>query len=115
MEKKDCENFLEIIRNQASNQNAFIRFNYYNEYQRSQCYNYFGPNEDLYDFEIICYICLGRVSCACRPNACYHIFCKPCLDEWIKLSHHCPVCRTLFKRIEKVYYSESWVKSKYSQ
>jgi len=113
MEKADCNNFLRIIKNPASNPNAFIRFNYFNEISKSYKFNYFGPNEDLYEFEITCNICLGRVCAACRPNKCYHIFCRPCLKKWHKFSQKCPVCRTLFEYIEKVDYQESWVKLRY--
>ena len=114
MEKEDYHNFLRIIKNHSTNQNAFIRFNYFNDHYNNYIYNFFGPTEDLYDFDIICNICLRRVSLACRPNFCHHIFCRPCLAEWSKLSNKCPICRALFEYIVKVDYSENWVKLKYS-
>ena len=116
MSKSFDENsqFLNTLKRIYSHKNAFILFNYSNNTILDSKYNFFGPNEDLYDFEIKCAICLGRVSAACRPNKCFHIFCGPCLNKWLTLSHKCPICRSNFESKIKVNYSESWVKLKYS-
>ncbi|XP_065669585.1 ORC ubiquitin ligase 1 isoform X2 [Hydra vulgaris] len=50
---------------------------------------------------ICCHICLGKVKdpVLCSNN---HVFCKFCLDEWLKNSEICPACRTLINE-EKPY------------
>jgi hypothetical protein len=107
-------NFLDILKVHNPKPNAFILFNYSNTNPLSLVYNFFGPNEDLYDFEIRCPICLGRVSSACRPNSCFHVYCSPCLKRYKNYSNNCPTCRRTFNSIIKVYYSEPWVKLFYS-
>jgi len=51
--------------------------------------------------EIDCAICLNQhtkseVFCV---TACQHEFGKECLQEWLKVTQHCPLCRTSAKEI----------------
>ena len=106
--------FLSILKSIKPINNPFklsISKNFVEEYSN---YNFFGFKEDLYNFDIKCPICYGRVSLAKRPNSCFHVFCGPCLKKWAKYKKRCPMCRTDFNKILNVDYSEPWVKQKYS-
>ena len=48
--------------------------------------------------DTVCAICLCE---SCEENAtkwrkmngCGHVFCAPCLEQWLHLKHMCPLCR----------------------
>ena len=73
--------FLNTLKRISSHKNAFILFNYSNNTILDSKYNFFCPNENLYDFEIKCAICLGQVYAAFSPIKCFHIFYGPCLNK----------------------------------
>jgi len=50
----------------------------------------FDDNKDLAK-EVICTICQNIVYDPCSCNTCQNIFCKKCIDQWIKNSHRCPM------------------------
>ena len=41
----------------------------------------------------VCVICQGVSSEKPLITQCEHIFCKPCIENWLKVSPVCPVCR----------------------
>jgi hypothetical protein len=47
-----------------------------------------------------CAICLmpsaGEKS---RPDACQHVFCWTCIDQWASVSTQCPICKAEFRAI----------------
>jgi hypothetical protein len=45
-----------------------------------------------------CEICSILVKYKINITGCSHIFCRHCLQEWLKYSQHCPVCRTSITR-----------------
>jgi hypothetical protein len=113
-EPKSNSDFLLVLKSLKSNPNPFGNAIAMNSSSKFYDYNYFGFAEDLYNFEIKCPICFGRVSIAKRPDHCFHIFCGPCLTNWSRQSHKCPYCRQNFKKILKVSFSEPWVKKQYT-
>lgn len=108
------KDFLTVLKSIKISPNPFDIINTLNAPKPNSDYNHFGFPEDIYDFEIKCPICLGRVKMAKRPDKCYHIFCGLCIKEWSKNTKKCPCCRKEFKSLIKVSYSESWVSKKFS-
>lgn len=49
--------------------------------------------EETYDTNT-CPICIGPKQNQLRI-ACGHVFCSPCIEEWLKGNNTCPVCRSL--------------------
>jgi len=48
-----------------------------------------------------CCICLSpSVENECRTDACAHVFCLVCLQEWAKVKLCCPLCKTPFAHIQ---------------
>jgi hypothetical protein len=45
-----------------------------------------------------CEICSILVKHKINITGCSHIFCRHCLQEWLKYSQHCPICRTSITR-----------------
>lgn len=116
MEDKTKSNidFLSILRSLKPKNNPFKTYSPFNLTDDYSTYNLYGFKEDLYDFEIKCPICYGRVSIAKRPENCIHIFCGPCIKKWAKTKKKCPCCRTEFNKILSVDYSEPWIREKYA-
>lgn len=62
--------------------------------------------------ELICPICLDVFKCDALQTECFHQFCKDCLENHVKISKNCPICRTqirilgeyepLLKKIERM-------------
>ena len=50
----------------------------------------------------ICPICLKVPKSYFRPNSCFHLFCRKCLIQWIKIKKQCPLCRTIFNNIIQI-------------
>ncbi len=50
----------------------------------------FDDNKELAK-EVICTICQNIVYNPCSCNTCQNIFCKRCIDQWIKNSRKCPM------------------------
>ena len=50
-------------------------------------------SEETYDTNN-CPICIGPQQNKLRI-ACGHVFCSPCIDEWLKKNNTCPVCQAL--------------------
>lgn len=48
--------------------------------------------EDLIQSELKCAICQEVLINTINLN-CSHVFCECCISEWLRNSHHCPVCR----------------------
>lgn len=98
------ESFLKILIEQRdkrnSNSNVYQIFPQLPDYKNK--FNLFSIYEDSLEKEVRCPICLGRVGLAVRPSKCRHIFCRLCLEKWMKSSDKCPYCRVQFKRIIKV-------------
>ncbi len=116
MEKnpKTNNDFLLVLKSLKSNPNPFRNAIAMNSSGEICDYNYFGFTEDLYEFDIKCPICFGRVTMAKRPDHCFHIFCGPCLSNWARQSHKCPYCRQNFKKMLKVSFLEPWVKKQFT-
>ena len=110
---KDYQYFLLCLTSRRKSNNPFELLSKCPNSLPNSDFNLFGFSEDLYPFEIRCPICLGRATLASRPDKCYHIFCKPCLEKWGNESKKCPYCRKEFDAIIKVSYSEDWVLKKY--
>ena len=72
--------------------NPFLSYSITDEATLSVPYNPFGINEDFFEKEVSCPICLGRVKNAKRPNSCFHSFCSFCINKWKSTSNKCPIC-----------------------
>ena len=107
---KSNNNYLNVLKSLKHYSNPFLLYQSNNIFDNPGSYTFFEFPEDLYDFELKCLICFGRVSLVRRPENCYHIFCSLCLKEWMKQSDHCPYCRKEFHKIIKVNYSEPLVR-----
>ena len=98
--QQNYTNFLDILLSQrkcASNPfNNRIISEFHNFQRPSFPFNIY---EECIDKEIRCPICLARVGIATKPSSCNHVFCKPCISNWNKLSNKCPVCRKIFDDI----------------
>ena len=106
----EYRDFLSNISNTPKAKNAFTLFYLGQKPNIPLICNLFGPNEDLFDFEIKCLIYFHRVISATPPNNCLYVFCSICLKKWNKISNKLPMGRNSFSSIIKVYYSEPWVK-----
>ena len=50
---------------------------------------------------MVCSICLDVVK-EPKKLSCSHVFCKLCIDNWIKIKKSCPCCRTMIcKKLAK--------------
>jgi hypothetical protein len=54
-----------------------------------------GSNQDDEDDEPMCSICLGEFGDGdeLRMLPCLHVFHVACIDQWLGLSHECPLCK----------------------
>ena len=43
---------------------------------------------------MICSVCLDVVKEA-KELSCSHVFCKLCIDNWLRINKSCPCCRTV--------------------
>ena len=46
-----------------------------------------------------CSICIDEIKEMCYTDTCLHRFCFPCLSEWVKRKHICPMCKADFTSI----------------
>ena len=60
-----------------------------------------------------CGICLGEIP---KSNGaltkCFHLFCRGCLDQWLKDNSTCPMCRQHVCKYRLPVKSESWMRKK---
>ena len=98
----DKNNFLTILLNLKDSRSN--PFSLVNSSQVSMNFrnNPFGFYEDLFEQDIRCPICLGRVKSAIKPTSCIHIFCSYCIKKWYKTSIKCPVSRREISSLTKV-------------
>jgi hypothetical protein len=97
------ENFLSnLIKNKRINHNPFKFKQNSNFSDASLLFSPFGFFEDLWDKEVRCPICLGRVLKAAKPESCNHAYCFLCLKKWKKQSKKCPICRKIFNKIDLI-------------
>ena len=45
-----------------------------------------------------CPICVDKHKNPVKLENCIHIFCKKCIDGWIKQKKNCPICKTSSKK-----------------
>jgi len=43
---------------------------------------------------MVCSVCLDVVKDP-KELSCSHVFCKLCIDNWLKINKSCPCCRTI--------------------
>ncbi len=84
------KNFLLFLTNHRQPYNAFELLSDSSSEIPKSYYNPYGFSEDLYPFEMQCPICLSNITLTFRPDKCYHLFCKPCLEHWSQESKKCP-------------------------
>lgn len=48
-----------------------------------------------------CSICMDAISTEiAKPNACVHLFCAPCIEQWAQQGNDtCPLCRSVFREL----------------
>lgn len=52
----------------------------------------------------VCSICLDVVKYL-KELSCNHVFCKVCINNWLKINKSCPCCRTVIcKKLTKTQY-----------
>ena len=45
-----------------------------------------------------CIVCYNQVSVKkATQTICQHLFCKSCLNKWLRRNHTCPLCRTVLR------------------
>jgi len=46
-----------------------------------------------------CAICLQSIKDAIILEPCHHVFCRPCISDWVRVCHkfNCPLCRSDFE------------------
>ena len=91
----DYQYFLLCLKSRKKSYNPFEFLSESSKSLPASDYNPFGFSEDLYPFEIRCPICFERATLVSRPDKCYHIFCKPCLNKWSIETKKCPYCRKI--------------------
>lgn len=102
--------FLNVLESlEKKNQNPFLFPPFFNANNYNLNTNLFGFTEDLYDKEVRCPICLGRVKNALIPDTCVHVFCSYCIKRWRKTSQNCPICRKKFFNLLKVDLREEYI------
>lgn len=57
------------------------------------------PKDIKTNLGISCTICFEKIYAYSCLVKCNHIFCKECIDQWVKLSSACPLCKLNFKEI----------------
>jgi hypothetical protein len=50
--------------------------------------------------DFICSICtlLPNPNLSIEDENCGHLFCKKCIDDWMKKSNKCPICNNIIKQ-----------------
>ena len=99
--------FLKILINlKTKNSNPFELKNSSSNNDKNYLYNPFGFYEDFFEDEILCPICLGRVSKAKKTLGNQHIFYFYCIKKWMKSSKKWPVCLRDIKSLLDLYINE---------
>jgi hypothetical protein len=50
--------------------------------------------------DFTCSICtfIPNPNCAIEEQNCSHLFCKKCIEDWLKKSNKCPICKNVIKQ-----------------
>ena len=102
----DHSHFINIFQKIPENSNPFSLHNSLKSKSNNQITL---PEEYIQKKDVRCPICLGLVIGGSRPNSCYHVFCRFCLNKWAKTKNVCPYCRREFSFILKVNMTEDFV------
>lgn len=103
---QDINNFSQIIKRVDPKSNPFscstISNIKANDLNNIQC-------EFIIRKDVRCPICFHLVILGARPNSCFHVYCRHCLNKWANLKKTCPYCRKSFTKILCVSLTEDWI------
>lgn len=56
------------------------------------------PDKTFQEYLLECIVCYNHVSLNMAvETACHHVFCKSCLNKWLRRNHTCPLCRSALR------------------